>query len=366
MSQEIRLPHSLNRRQPLAQVARLALMAALACHGAAAVGQQAPARVTVSATRDPVDKSYRKMIAGMERFERNHALAPQATLRFQLLPRLPTTQLDGITLRVAGDSLTLPVPVAPDHTFTLERNGQALREDAALMASSKTSTLTWRAQVRSPNVPAGMRRLGDLRLECQVGVEAGLLSNNSRMFAWLGELLTDPDRVCGAADGNYLFFAERPVFGVTLRDGARTETLPFDSLYAGGTQTPETLPFCDCQVLLDRSYYAPVWDRGWSDDTLVAFDYMDDPADTGAGAVAIADSHRTMTGMRAALGPAQTVRFDSGYQVWRYSYPAAKPKPQPQPQPDGGKPTEAKAGAEFVILFGPDGVARKARLSDPL
>ena len=342
------------------------MLAALACHGAAAFGQQAPARVTVSATRDPVDKSYQKMIAGMDRFERNHALAPQATLRLQLLPRLPTTKLDGITLRVAGDTVTLPVPVAPDHTFTLERNGQALREDAALMASSKTSTLTWRAQVRSPNVPAGMRRLGDLRLECQVGVEAGLLSNNSRMFAWLGELLTDPDRVCGAADGNYLFFAERPVFAVTLRDGARIETLPFASLYAGGTQTPETLPFCDCQVLLDRSFYAPVWDRGWSDDTLVAFDYMDDPpgaAGSGnAGTVPIADSHRTMAGMRAALGPAQTVRFDSGYQVWRYHYPAAKPKLKP----DGGKPAEAKAEAEFVILFGPDGVARKARLSEPL
>jgi hypothetical protein len=50
----------------------------------------APAQtVTVTSTRDPVDKSYRKMIRGMERFEREHALAPQATLRFRLLPRTP-------------------------------------------------------------------------------------------------------------------------------------------------------------------------------------------------------------------------------------------------------------------------------------
>ena len=331
-----------------------ATMLIAACYPASS--QDSPARVTVTATRDPVDKSYRKMIAGMERFERNRALAPQATLRFQLLPRLPTTRLDGITLRVVGDTVALPVPVASDHTFTLDRNSQALREDAALIASSKTSTLTWRAQVRSPNVPSGMRRLGDLRLECQVGVEAGLVSNNANVFAWLGELLTDPDRVCASADGNYLFFAERPLFGVTLRDGARTETLPFSMLYAGGTQTPETLPFCDCQVLLDRSYYAPVWDRTWSDDTLVAFDYMDDAP--GAGTVPVADSHRTTAQMRAALGPAATVRFDSGYQVWRYRYPKAKPEEKLK----NGKP----AYAEFVILFGPDGVARKARLSEPL
>ncbi|USX27694.1 hypothetical protein NHH73_05165 [Oxalobacteraceae bacterium OTU3CINTB1] len=333
---------------------RYTLLAALAGFAGTAACQEASAKVTVTATRDPVDKSYRKMIAGMDRFERNRALAPQATLRFQLLPRLPTTRLDGITLRVVGDNLALPVPVAPDHTFTLDRNAQALREDAALIASSKTSTLTWRAQVRSPNVPPGMRRLGDLRLECQVGVEAGLLSNNDNVFAWLGELLTDPDRVCAAADGNYLFFAERPLFGVTLRDGARTETLPFSMLYAGGTQTPDTLPFCDCQVLLDRSYYAPLWDRRWSDDTLVEFDYMDDTP--GAGTVSIAETHRSTAQMRAALGPATTVRFDSGYQVWRYRYPKLKPETKPE---DGKR-------AEFVILFGPDGVARKARLSEPL
>ena len=123
-------------------------------------------------------------------------------------------------------------------------------------------------------------------------------------------------------------------------------------LYAGGTQTPDTLPFCDCQVLLDRSYYAPIWDRRWSDDTLVEFDYMDDVP--GAGTVAVADSHRATAQMRAALGPATTVRFDSGYQVWRYQYPKAKP--------EDGKP----AYAEFIVLFGPDGLARKARLSEPL
>jgi hypothetical protein len=315
---------------------------------AAAQDAPAPPAVTVTAARDPVDKSYRKMVAGMDRFARDQALAPQATLRFQLLPRLPTTRLDGITLRVLGDTVALPVTVAPDHTFTLARDARALAEDAALVASRKTATLTWRAQVRSPGVPPGMRRLGDLRLECRVGVEAGLLSNNSRLFAWLGGMLTDAERVCASPDGNYLLFAERPLFGVTLRDGARSATLPLAALYAGGTQTPSTLPFCDCQVLLDRSYYAPLWDRGWSDDTLLSFDYMDDPP--GPGHAGIADDHRSVEQMRARLGPAaQVIAFDSGYQVWRYRYPAAR---------DGY--------AEFVVLFGPDGMARKARLSEAL
>lgn len=335
-------------------LALLALPAMLAAQDAPApaatppaAAQPAPPSVTVRATRDPVDKSYRKMIAGMDLFEQRHALAPQATLRFQLLPRLPRTSLDGVTLRVAGDSITLPVAIDTDHTFTLQRNQQAWKEDADLIANRKTSTLTWRVQVRSPGVPPGLRRLGDLRLECLVGVKAGLVSNNAAWFAWLGDLLQDPDRICGAPDGNYLFFAERPLFGVTLRDGARTGVLPFSALYAGGTQTPESLPFCDCQVLLDRSYYAPVWDRNWSDDTLLAFDGMEgDPASSG-----LAEGYRTREQLRAALGPAQTIRFDSGYEAWRYAYPAAAP--------------QVKEPAEFVILFGPDGVALKSRRREP-
>jgi hypothetical protein len=218
------------------------------------------------------------MIKGMDRFEREHALAPAATLRFRLLPRLSTAKMTGITLKVTGDHITLPVPVAEDNSFVLPRNEQALREDAAVLANRKTNSMTWRVSVMTPGLPDGVRRLGDLRLECKVGMDAGLISNSAPIFGWLSNMLTDTDKVCADPEGNYLFFAERPIFGVTLRAGARVEVLPFKMLYAAGDQTAETLPYCDCQVLLDRSYYAPIWDRNWPDDTLVEFDYIDDQA----------------------------------------------------------------------------------------
>jgi hypothetical protein len=261
-------------------MARLTSCLLLLVLAAPAFGQDTSSQpiqtVTVPYTRDPVDKSYRKMIDGMARFERDHALAPQATLRFQLLPRSPSVDMHGITLRVIGDHITIPVPVAPDNTFVLPRNDQALREDAAVVANRKTTSMTWRAQVLSPGVPAGMRRLGDLRLECRVGMEAGLVSNSSPLFGWLSDALAGADKVCNSPDGNYLFFAERPLFSVTLQAGNRTEVLPFRMLYAGGEQTRAMLPYCDCQVLVDRTYYVPIWDKSWPDDTLVAFEYMDD------------------------------------------------------------------------------------------
>ena len=259
-------------------LALLAIPAALLSpHQAAGAADEPIQTVRVPYVRDPVDKSYRKMIKGMERFEREHALAPQATLRFRLLPRLPKSNLDGITLRVAGDNISLPLPISPDYSFVLPRNEQALREDAAVVASRKADSMTWRAWVQSPGLAPGARRLGDLRLECKVGMDAGLISNSSPIFGWLSNMLTDTDQVCNNADGNYLFFAERPIFSVILRAGDRVEVLPFKMLYAGGDQTPASLPYCDCQVLLDRSFYAPIWDRGWPDDTVLEFEYMEQP-----------------------------------------------------------------------------------------
>ncbi|MEJ7806776.1 MAG: hypothetical protein WKG03_12760, partial [Telluria sp.] len=230
-------PGSPKRRHALVVLA-IAAGASLAPCGSV-LAQTAPAAgamqtVRVPFVRDPVDKSYPKMIKGMDRFERERALAPSATLRFRLLPRLPNSRLDGVTLRVLGDNVSAQVPIAADYSFVLPRNEQALRENAAVIASRRSDAMTWRAWVQTPGLVPGTRRLGDLRLECRVGMDAGLISNSSPMFGWLSNALANTDQVCNNADGNYLFFADRPVFAVTLRHGSRTEVLPFKMLYAGG------------------------------------------------------------------------------------------------------------------------------------
>ena len=52
----------------------------------------------------------------------------------------------------------------------------------------------------------------------------------------------------------------------------------------------------------------------------------------------------TLEQVRAALGESTAIRFDSGNEVWMYSYPAA-----------------SGAHGEFVILFDADGVVKKVR-----
>ncbi len=269
---------------------RLIAIGAAACLFSNACGAQqaAPASpsVTVSTVRHPVDKSYRKIVRGMDLFEKMHALAPDASLRFKLLPRLQDTQMDGIVLKVVGDSMSIPVPVAADRSFALERNAQMLKEDAAVIPNRKVDSMTWRADIHTPGLPPGTRRLGDLRLECRVGVEAGLISQGLPVIGQIAGALNSLTDPCGSANVSYYFFTERPLFSVTLVHGARRVILPVERLYGGASESgmsKSTLKYFDVQVLVERSYFAPLGDRSWPDDTLLEFEYMDDAPLAAAG-----------------------------------------------------------------------------------
>ena len=235
--------------------------------------------VTITALRNPVDKSYPRMVAGMELFEKRRHLAPAASLRFKLLPRNRATHMEGVELQIVGDSFLEPIDVAPDHTFTLQRHPAALKEKASVRPNRKAGTMTWRAEIRTPGLPPNTRRLGDLRLECEVGMQAGLISNMRRsLFGRIVDFFGEGPGYCQRAEPWYLFFADRPIFSVALVSGARREVLSVDMLYGGASRDPDwksDMPYCDCEVLLERTYFVPLGDASWPHDTLVEFEYMD-------------------------------------------------------------------------------------------
>lgn len=271
--------------------------------------------VEVSTLRDPVVKSYRRILRGLDEFERHRARAPDAPLRFRLLPRLGDTDMDAIALRIVGDTVALAVPVAPDRSFTIPRDARALAQDAIVVPNRRSGSMTWRADIRTPGLPPDTRRLGDLRLECRVGIEAGLVSDYPPSF--LGELARriTGRGYCDQREPRYFFFADRPLWSVTLVHGKRREVRPVDRLYAGASERPmtdEDFRHCDCAVWLDRTYFAPLGDERWPDDTRIEFRYMDEAADDDP-------LHgRTRAELIAAFGRASVVRFPSGYEVWVY------------------------------------------------
>ena len=266
--------------RPLRQVLLIALLVTCTALGAQERPSQAPQQISITGTlRQAVEKSYRKMVQGMDYFERARpAIAPAASLRFKLLPRKPGTDMEQIVLEVIGSTFSYAVPIAPDHTFVLEPDTKAIEEDAVVSPNRKRLSMTWRTEIRTPGLAPHIRRLGDLRLECEVGLEAGLVSN-SNPFRKIFDLFTDSKSFCNRKDTMYLYFAERPIFSVALVAGARREVLPIDRLYAMASDDPglkEDLPYCDCEMLVDRTYFLPLGDRSWPDDTRVEFDYMDD------------------------------------------------------------------------------------------
>lgn len=65
-----------------------------------------------------------------------------------------------------------------------------------------------------------------------------------------------------------------------------------------------------------------------------------------AAAQRVEPGRSTRAEVAAALGTAETIRFDSGYEIWVYRAAGAR------------VPAEAP---ELVILFGPDGLVKKVR-----
>ena len=260
-----------------------AVLFACACLNAAAQdkagGELPTVTISAKANPEPVEKSYRKMIRAMDLFDRERGrLSPSAALRFRLLPRRPDTDMARIEMEVIGATVDFSVPIAPDQTFTLERNQKAYDENAQVSPNRRAQSMTWRSDIRTPGLPPNTRRLGDLRLECRVGMEAGLISNTSNIVGRMVKAVLDTPAYCDRQAPIYLFFADKPLFSVAMAAGARREILSIDKLYAAASDDPglkDELPYCDCEVLVDRTYVLPLGDRSWPDDTLVEFEYMD-------------------------------------------------------------------------------------------
>lgn len=147
-------------------------MVALAFCGSGAMAQDAPRQVEVKGLKDPQMHAYRSVWAGLDAFDKHRALAPRADpvrFRIQPYPANKAGAMDGITLHIVGKGDAIEVPIV-DGQFTIALNQAAYDDKADLMFNHKRNLFKTFAEVRTPGVPSGARRLGDLRLECQVDV----------------------------------------------------------------------------------------------------------------------------------------------------------------------------------------------------
>lgn len=237
----------------LAAVLAVHILPGLALAGATEAGD--PGGVTavvVSNSKDPDWKTYRAFSAGLDVFDAQRQLAPQAVLRFVLLPKKANASLDGVKLRIAGDALSIAIAVEDDGTFKVPRSAAASREDAELLLNRKPGTFRWRPDVRTPGTPANSRRLGDLRLECAV---RWAIEQHETPYL-IRKLVAAVGQPCVAARIRNDFIAPGTIRAMYLSHGERRVQLPADMVENDG-----------------KEFVAPVQDSSWPDDALLEFEY---------------------------------------------------------------------------------------------
>lgn len=214
----------------------------------ALVAEPLPQTVEVSSTKDPELKPYRTMVKGLDAYEQNRKMAPLAPIRFILTSRTPNFELAKLGLRIAGDTVSIPIELAADGSFSLPRSDIALDEKADIVLNVKKNLVGWRPFIRTPNLPANQMRLGDLRLECEI--RWAIEYDESPFF------IRNLFRLAGGPCHSSKIAYDVPVpklLSVKLTQGERTLRL---------TQYRDT-------------FYPPLHDESWSDDSVIELSFSE-------------------------------------------------------------------------------------------
>jgi hypothetical protein len=183
----------------------------------------APSMVIINGTRSPELQPYRYMLSGLDAFDDEHALAPAATeVRFRLRGKgkAPADVLAGAVVRLSGKRTDITLPLTADGRFVLPRDDAAQDDNADVVVNRKKSHIGWSPDIRSAGVPDGMRRLGDIRLECRVLVGVAKNYINFLLRATINTLTLTTDW-CGYKDFKLSVYSDREITSATLVDGER-------------------------------------------------------------------------------------------------------------------------------------------------
>lgn len=240
------------------------LLFALLATSHAAAQADAPAdagqSIHINSIRNPELKSYRVMAAGLDAFDEYHALAPQAReVRFQLVAGsgAPADAMQDLSLRIAGNETSIALPLAADGSFALPRSAQAASEDADLITNKKKGNYRWQPVIHSDGVPAGMRRLGDLRLQCQVMIAIAKKEIPFWVRTLVGTLLRTTDW-CSARELKLGTRSDLALASATLLDGEHRVALKVEKE--------------------GHSFLSPIGDSRYADDSLIELAYQQDAA----------------------------------------------------------------------------------------
>lgn len=242
-------------------LAACTLVALLAANPAAAVpGIDEPDTVKVNAIRNPEIHTYKAVLAGLDSFDKYHALAPDVPeLRFRVRARGGAGLPQQPRVRIEGDrDFILPLDLDAAHRFSVPRSEAAEDAHGEVVLNQKRKLYNILPEVRTPGLPANVRRLGDLRLECKVMVA---IAKEEIPLYWVvainGLLLTRDwcNFTHKSAMPDWGFDSDAPLVGAILQEGKRSKLLKADG---------------------DR-FSVALGDTSWGDDALVELEFAPAP-----------------------------------------------------------------------------------------
>jgi hypothetical protein len=219
-----------------------------------------PGTVHINAIKNPELHTYRAIVAGLDKFDELHALAPNVSqLRFQVEARR-SKALEGElpVARIAADDFSIPLILDQDARFSVPRSQAAYDARAELLLNRKKREARVVSYVRTPGLADNQYRMGDVRLDCQVKVAIakeeipfwvnGLVNSFMLTTDWCSWFKGVTPK---GGDRNWPHSATAKLSAATLRDGERSLALKFE----------------------DKTFRLPIADTSWSNDAIVELEF---------------------------------------------------------------------------------------------
>ena len=311
-----------------------ALLLALVCAGTwAADAQLGRVEVSGEAATAREKKTLAQLFKAEALFEKHHALAPAAALTFKVYARTQADAAPSLELGLMTPAGRRPLALDGDARFVIDPAWRQLDERTEVRSRLADGRVTWRPDIRTPGLPEGERRLGDLRLQCRVAFGSGV-ARGALLFGFLPLDTAD----CADRDWSPSNFADTPVFAVTLVHGERRQTLSARLLH--GLRDDGGPKYDWGYSLRERMFRVPMGDESWPDDTRLVFEAMDDPpAPPDAAVQALKDGWaQAALALEPGMTPAEVAqrlgkasddtRFESGRRLQRHLHEIKQaPKP---------------------------------------
>lgn len=175
----------------------------------------------------PMAWRYRLLNTAQHLFDERAAVqAPGATLTFRL-PKVDAAQPGNQVELVQGDKY-VAMPMLSNTTFALVRADSAAQDNALVVVNRnvpKDDVNHPVVQVRSPGLPAGVRRLGDERLACAAQM-AMLKAEGPKVQALFAAASLFGLDVCNEIEVTKIDDPTGPYDTVTIEDGPRRLVMP--------------------------------------------------------------------------------------------------------------------------------------------